>query len=124
MSEDRTPFEVYQKEYPRRNWRKIFKGIYKTFLFLILIIGSIVVLYRTGRLDGVIRTTYRYYHKIAATELFQKVFGTHNRTDDRHPAISGDQTVYSWTDENGKKHFSDVPPPPNAKNVQIIKKEN
>ena len=34
------------------------------------------------------------------------------------PAVAGQ--VYSWTDANGVKHFSDSPPPPNV-NAQKIK---
>ena len=29
-------------------------------------------------------------------------------------APAGAQQVYSWTDANGTKHFSDTPPPPNT----------
>lgn len=29
-------------------------------------------------------------------------------------APAGAQQVYSWTDSNGTKHFSDTPPPPNT----------
>lgn len=35
------------------------------------------------------------------------------------PAVCGQ--VYSWTDANGVKHFSDSPPPPNVTNAQKIK---
>ena len=30
-------------------------------------------------------------------------------------------TLYSWTDENGKKHFTDTQPPNGAKNIEEIK---
>ena len=30
-------------------------------------------------------------------------------------------TLYSWTDEEGKKHFTDTQPPLNAKNVEEFK---
>jgi hypothetical protein len=35
----------------------------------------------------------------------------------------GDQriTLYSWTDENGEKHFTDTQPPDNARNVEELK---
>ena len=28
--------------------------------------------------------------------------------------------IYSWTDENGKKHYSNVAPPENSKNVKNL----
>jgi hypothetical protein len=30
------------------------------------------------------------------------------------------QQVYSWTDANGTKHFSDTPPPPNTKSAKKL----
>jgi hypothetical protein len=30
------------------------------------------------------------------------------------------QQVYSWTDANGTKHFSDTPPPPNTKEAKKL----
>ncbi len=30
-------------------------------------------------------------------------------------------TLYSWTDENGKKHFTDTQPPQGSKNIQEVK---
>ena len=30
-------------------------------------------------------------------------------------------TLYSWTDEEGQKHFTDTQPPQNAKNVEQLK---
>src|SRR5258706_2561266 len=33
-------------------------------------------------------------------------------------AFSAHAKLYGWTDESGKTHFSDTPPPPAAKNVQ------
>jgi hypothetical protein len=34
------------------------------------------------------------------------------------PAVA--QQVYSWTDANGTKHFSDTPPPPNTPSAQKL----
>jgi hypothetical protein len=34
------------------------------------------------------------------------------------PALA--QQVYSWTDANGTKHFSDTPPPPNTKEAKKL----
>lgn len=36
----------------------------------------------------------------------------------------GAQQVYSWTDANGTKHFSDVPPPPNTKSAKKLIVQN
>ena len=35
------------------------------------------------------------------------------------PAFAGE--MYSWTDANGVKHFSDSPPPPNVQKSQKVK---
>ena len=34
------------------------------------------------------------------------------------------QQVYSWTDANGTKHFSDVPPPPNTASAKKLNVHN
>ena len=31
------------------------------------------------------------------------------------------QQMYRWTDENGRTHITDTPPPPGAKNVRKVK---
>ncbi|HPG94017.1 MAG: DUF4124 domain-containing protein [Dokdonella sp.] len=35
-------------------------------------------------------------------------------------APAGAQQVYSWTDANGTKHFSDTPPPPNTTSAKKL----
>ena len=37
-------------------------------------------------------------------------------------ALPAAAQLYRWTDESGKTHFSDTPPPPRARNVQKQKK--
>ena len=36
-------------------------------------------------------------------------------------ALPAAAQLYRWTDESGKKHFSDTPPPPGARNVKRMK---
>ncbi|MDH4094005.1 MAG: glutaredoxin family protein [Betaproteobacteria bacterium] len=35
-------------------------------------------------------------------------------------AIAASAQLYRWTDENGRVHITDVPPPPSARNVQPL----
>lgn len=37
---------------------------------------------------------------------------------------AGAQQVYSWTDANGTKHFSDLPPPPNTASAKRLIVQN
>ncbi|HMM67169.1 MAG TPA: DUF4124 domain-containing protein [Dokdonella sp.] len=39
-------------------------------------------------------------------------------------APAGAQQVYSWTDANGTKHFSDTPPPPNTASAKKLMVHN
>jgi hypothetical protein len=39
-------------------------------------------------------------------------------------APAGAQQVYSWTDANGTKHFSDTPPPPNTASAKKLMVQN